>query len=125
MLIIMPVLKIVTGGGLETEFFISDEGVAYKAGSTTRALDRVSTGGSVVLGSMTGTGAGLLAMSQENNVLSWEEVRYVSVYHSVRSIVFRSKYLISPVVLYYTDENFSGILAMVKKYAPAITTANL
>ncbi len=125
MLIIMLVLQVITGGGLETEFFISDEGVAHKAGRTTRTLDRVSTGGSAVLGSMSGTGAGLLAMSQENNVLAWEEVRYVSVYRSVRSIVFRSKYLISPVVLYCTDENFPQILAMVRKFAPAIATANL
>ena len=64
-------------------------------------------------------------MSQENNVLAWEEVRYVSVYRSVRSIVFRSKYLISPVVLYCTDKNLSEILAMVNKYAPAIATARL
>jgi hypothetical protein len=125
MLIIMLVLQVVTGGGLETEFFISDEGVAHKAGRTTRTLDRVSAGGSAVLGSVSGTGAGLLAMSQENNVLAWEEVRYVSVYRSVRSIVFRSKYLISPVVLYCTEENFPQILAMVKKYAPAIATAHL
>jgi len=74
---------------------------------------------------MSVSGAGLLAMSQENNVLAWEEVRYVSVYRSVRSIVFRSKYLISPVVLYCTDKNLSEILAMVNKYAPAIATARL
>lgn len=125
MLIILLVLQVITGGGLETEFFISDEGVAHKAGRTTRTLDRVSTGGSAVLGSMSGTGAGLLAMSQENNVLAWEDVRYISVYRSVRSIVFRSKYLISPVVLYCTDENFPRILAMVRKFAPAIATAHL
>jgi hypothetical protein len=124
-LLIMLVLQIVTGGGLETEFFISDEGVAHKAGSTTRALDRASAGGSAVLGSMSGTGAGLIAMSQENNLLAWEEVRYVSVYRSVRSIVFRSKYLISPVVLYCTEENFPAIIALVKKYAPAIATAHI
>ena len=78
-----------------------------------------------MLSSMSVSGAGLLAMSQENNVLAWEEVRYVSVYRSVRSIVFRSKYLISPVVLYCTDKNLSEILAMVNKYAPAIATARL
>jgi hypothetical protein len=124
-LIIMLVLQLVTGGGLETEFFISNEGVAHMAGRTTRALDRISTGGSVVLGSMSGSGAGLLAISQENNTLAWEEVRYVSVYRSVRSIVFRSKYLISPVVLYCTEKNFPEILAMVKKYAPAIATVRI
>ena len=125
MLIIMFVLQIVTGGGLETEFFISAEGVAHKAGSTTRALDRASAGGSAVLGSMAGTGAGMLAMSQENNMLPWEDVRYVSVYPRVRSMVFRSKYLIGPVVLYCTDENFPVVLALVKKYAPPVALAKL
>jgi len=125
MLIILLVLQIVTGGGLDTEFFVSSEGVAYSAGSTTRALDRVSAGGAAVLGSMSGSGAGLLAMSQENNLLSWEDVRYISVYPRVRSMVFRSKYLIGPVVLYCTEENFPHVLAMVKRYAPAIATAHL
>ena len=125
MLIILLVLQIVMGGGLDTEFFVSSEGVAYSAGSTTRALDRVSAGGAAVLGSMSGTGAGLLAMSQENNLLSWEDVRYISVYPRVRSMVFRSKYLIGPVVLYCTEENFPHVLTMVKRYAPAIATAHL
>ena len=71
MLIIMLVLQVATGGGLETEFFISNEGVAHKAGSTTRALNRISTGGSAALGSTAGSGAGLIAVSQENNVLLW------------------------------------------------------
>lgn len=125
MLIIMVVLQLVTGGGLETEFFISNEGVAHKAGKTTRSLDRASTVGSVVLGSMGGTGAGLIAMSQEFNILSWQDVRYISVYPAVRSLVFRSQYLIGPVVLYCTEENFIAVQAMAKKFAPGIAAAKL
>jgi hypothetical protein len=125
MLLIMLVLQLITGGGLDTEFFISNEGVAHGVGSTTRALNRVSTGGSAVLGSLSGTGAGLLAMSQENTMLPWEDVRYISVYRSMRSLVFRSRYLVSPVVLYCSEENYPAILAMVKKYAPPLATGNL
>jgi len=125
MLIIMAVLQLVTGGGLETEFFISSEGVAHKAGKTTRSLDRASAAGSVVLGSMTGAGVGLIAMSQEFNILPWQDVRYISVYPRVRSLVFRSQYLISPVVLYCTDENFAAVQAMVKKFAPKTAAAGL
>jgi len=125
MLVIMAVLQLVTRGGLETEFFISSEGVAHNAGRTTQNLDRMSTAGSVVLGSMSGTGAGLIAMSQECNVLPWEDVRYISVYPRVRSLVFRSKYLISPVVLYCTEENFPAVRALAKKYAPAAAAAKL
>ena len=106
MLFIMLVLQLVTGGGLDTEFLISNEGVAHNAGSTTRALNRASAGGSAMLGSLAGTGAGLSAISQENTVLPWEDVRYISVYRRTQSIVFRSRYLISPVVLYCSEENF-------------------
>lgn len=124
-LFVMLVLQIVTGGGLLTTFFISSEGVAHKAGSTTGNLNRVATAGSVLMGSMGGTGAGLLAMSQECNTLAWNDIRYISVYPFVRSLVFRSPMLISPVVLYCTDENFSRVLAMVRKYAPANAVRNL
>jgi hypothetical protein len=124
-LLVMLVLQVVTGGGLLTAFFISSEGVAYKAGRTTGALDRAATAGSVLLGSAGGTGAGLLAMSQESTMLAWNDVRYISVYPSVRSLVFRSPLLISPVVLYCTEENFPRVVAMAGKYAPAPAARNL
>jgi hypothetical protein len=124
-LLVMLVLQLVTGGGLATTFFISNEGVAHKAGSTTKNLDTAATVGSVLMGSMSGTGAGLLAMSQECNTLEWSDVRYISVYKSVRSVVFRSRYLISPVVLYCTEENFETVLAMIRTYAPPVATRKL
>lgn len=124
-LLIMLVLQLLTGGGLETEFFISDRGVAHSAGKTTRALNRVSAGGSAVLGSAGGTGAGLIAMSQEENMLRWKDVRYIAVYPRTKSMVFRSRYLISPVVLYCTDENFDAVRAMAKRYAPAVAAKGL
>jgi hypothetical protein len=125
MLLIMLVLHVVTGGGLDTEFLISSEGVAHNAGSTTRALNRASAGGSAVLGSLAGTGAGLTAISQENTVLPWGDVRYISVYRRTRSIVFRSKFLIAPVVLYCSEGNFLPVVTMVKKYAPQAAKKNL
>jgi hypothetical protein len=58
-------------------------------------------------------------------MLEWNNIRYISVYPSVRSLVFRSPVLISPVVLYCTDENFSRVRALVLKYAPAVAARNL
>jgi hypothetical protein len=124
-LCVMLILQIVTGGGLLTTFYISSEGVAHKAGRMTGTLNRAATAGSVLMGSMAGTGAGLLARSQECNVLEWNNVRYITVYPSVRSLVFRSPVLISPVVLYCTEEHFTRVIAMAGKYAPAIATRNL
>jgi hypothetical protein len=109
-LLVMLVLQIVTGGGLLTTFFISSQGLAHKAGSMTSSLNRAATAGSVLLGSTGGIGAGLLAMSQECNAPEWKDIWYMSVYPSVRSLVFRSPLLISPVVLYCTEENFPACL---------------
>ena len=122
---VTAVLHVVTGGGLLTTFCIGPEGIAHKAGSTTRNLDRASTAGAALLGSMGGTGAGLIAMSQEYNTLEWNDVRYISVYPSLRSIVFRSPWLISPVVLYCTEGNFARVLAITRQYAPAAAAQNL
>lgn len=123
-LFVTAVLHVVTGGGLLTTFCIGPDGVGHRAGSTTRNLDRAATAGAVLMGSFAGTGAGLIAISQEFNTLGWSDVRHVSVYPSVRSIVFRSPWLISPVVLYCTEENFSRVLAMARQHAPAAASLN-
>jgi hypothetical protein len=125
MLLVCLVLQLLTGGGLATTFFISSEGIAHKAGGTTKNLDTAATVGSVLMGSVSGTGAGLLAMSQEFNTLEWKDVRYISVYPGVRSLVFRQPWLISPVVLYCTEENFGQVLSMVRTYAPPAAAQKL
>jgi hypothetical protein len=91
----------------------------------TSSLNRAATAGSMLPGSTGGTGAGLVAMSQEYNVPEWKDIRYISVYPSVRSLVFRSPLLISPVVLYCTEENFSRVPAIARKHAPAPAARNL
>jgi hypothetical protein len=117
-LVIMAVLQLGTKGGLNTFFYISDEGVAFKAGKDTKILNRVSTVGSFSLGSAGGTGSGLLAISQEANTLFWENVRYITIRTGLKMIVFRSPYLISPIALYCTEKNFPVVVEMTRKYAP-------
>ena len=117
-LIIMLVLQVVLRGGFDTNFMINDKGVAYESGKTAKKLDRVSTVGSAMLGSLAGTGAGLIAISRESNNLHWKDVKYIKVHQRQRAIVFRSKYLIMPLALYCTPENFAAVTELVKKYAP-------
>jgi hypothetical protein len=116
-LVIMAVLQLGTKGGLNTFFYISDEGVAFKAGKETKVLNRVSTIGSLAMGSAGGTGSGLLAISEEANTLFWENIRYITIRTGMKMIVFRSPYLISPIALYCTDENFPVVVEMTRKYA--------
>ena len=117
-LVVLLLLQLATGGGLLTTFFISSRGVAYRAGSVTRSADRAVTAVAALGGSAGGAGAGLLAMSEEESMLRWEDVRYISIYPKVRSLVFRSRWLIGPVVLYCTEENFARVRSMAGTYAP-------
>lgn len=117
--VIMTVLQLGAKGGLNTFFYISSEGVAYKAGKETEILNRAATVGSFAMGSAAGTGSGLLAISQEANALFWENVRYVTINTGMMMILFRSPALISPIPLYCTDENFPVVVGMVRNYAPA------
>ncbi|OPX64654.1 MULTISPECIES: zinc ribbon domain-containing protein [unclassified Methanoregula] len=124
-LFVTAILHIVTGGGLLTTFCIGPDGVSHRAGRMTAGIDRAATAGAALMGSMGGTGAGLIAISQEYNTLEWNDVRFISVYPSLRSIVFRSPWLISPVVLYCTEENYPRVLAFVRQYAPAAAARNM
>jgi hypothetical protein len=117
-LIVMLVLQVMLRGGFDTNFMINDKGVAYESCKTAKKLDRVSTVGSVMLGSLAGTGAGLIAISRESNHLYWKDVKYIKVHQRQRAIVFRSKYLIMPLALFCTPENFGEVTELVKKYAP-------
>ncbi len=107
-LVIMTLLQLGAHGGLTTFFYISYEGVAYKAGKGTELLNRVSMVGSLAMGSAAGTGSGLLAISGEANALFWENIRYITIHTGLKMIVFRSPYLISPIALYLYGGKFPG-----------------
>jgi hypothetical protein len=117
-LIVALVLQLITKGGLKTEFYVGSDGAAHRAGRGTQAIDRAAIAGSIIAGSAVAAGAGLIAFSQEANSLRWEDVRHIGVHHGTRLIVLRSRYLINPVALYCTEENFEKVLEAVRRFAP-------
>jgi|WetSurMetagenome_2_1015567.scaffolds.fasta_scaffold36591_3 hypothetical protein len=116
--IVMSILQLGSGGGLDTGFFISSRGVAYKAGQGTVLLNLASTLGSAVGGSTAGMGTGLLAISSQANTIFWTDVRDITVNEGLRMIQIRPKQLVNPVPLYCTEENYPSVLSTVRKYAP-------
>lgn len=81
-----------------------------------------------VLESLDGKHTRSPAVSPENMVLSGDDVWIILLKRRAQGFVFfLSEYLISPVVLYCSDEKFPGVLVMVEKYAlpVATVTANL
>lgn len=94
------------------------EGVGFAAGSPARAANRGALAGSLLLRSFGGTGAALLAKSSEQGFIRWEQVRYIRVYSRERFILVRPGWLINPVGLYCTEENFPVVLDLIRCYKP-------
>ncbi len=118
----------VCGSGPEIEGIVNNEGVAHRVGDGTRSINR----GSLLIGLLSALGGGrsglsvlgggILATSQEDNSIAWEDVRSVKVHPSKRLILLRDATYINGVVLYCTEENFDRVLDVIKKRIPREVT---
>lgn len=114
----------VSVGGIEIQGFVNKEGVAHRAGSGTRMVNR----GSLLFGilsmlggarsGLTAFGGSLLATSQEENSIPWKDVTSVKVYPKNRVIVLRDVTYVNGVVLYCTKENFDRVLDIIQQNIP-------
>ena len=117
-LVIAAVIQFFSKGGLITEFAVTPEGVGYRAGEGSKAINRGTLAGSVATGSLSGAGGSLINISREMDFMSWDEVHSITVYPKERSLVFVRKARIFPFAFYCTEENFGKVTALVQKYAP-------
>lgn len=117
-LIIAAAMQFFSRGGLTTEFAITPEGIGYRAGKESKAINRATLAGTAIGGSLSGVGGSMINISREMDFMSWAEVKSITVYPRERSLVFYRRALIFPFALYCTPENFEQVKALAKKYAP-------
>jgi hypothetical protein len=118
LLLIAAAIQFFTKGGPLGEFAITPEGVGYRAGKESRAINRATLVGTALGGSLPGVGGSLINISREMDFMNWKEMRSIRSSTSDRSLVFYRKILVFPLVLYCTEENYDQALALVRKYAP-------
>lgn len=116
-LVIGAAIQFFSKGGPMGEFAITGEGIGYRAGKESRALNRATLAGSAIGGSLAGTGGSLINIGREMESMSWDEVRTVTVDRRDRSLLFYRRTLIRPIVLYAADENFDDAVALIERYA--------
>jgi hypothetical protein len=117
-LIIAAAIQFFTKGGLLTEFAATPEGIGYRAGKGSKAINRATLAGTAVGGSLAGAGGSLINISREMDFMRWDEVRNITVYPRERPLVFYRRALIFPFALYCTPENFEQVKTLARKYAP-------
>ena len=117
-LIIAAAIQFFTKGGPTTEFAITPEGIGYRAGKESKAINRATLAGTALGGTLSGAGGSLINISREMDFMAWDEVRSIKVYQKERSLVFYRKFLIFPFALYCTPDNFEQVKALARTYAP-------
>jgi hypothetical protein len=117
-LIIAAAMQFFTKGGMTTDFAITPEGIGYRAGKESKAINRATLAGTAVGGSLAGAGGSMINISREMDFMRWDEVKSITVYPRERSLVFYRRALIFPFALYCTPENFEQVKTLAKQYAP-------
>ncbi len=119
-LIIAAAIQYFTRGGPDTDFAVTKDGIGYRAGKESKAINRATLAGTAIGGSVAGAGGSLINISREMDFMSWDEMRSITVYPRERSLLFYRKMLIFPFMLYCTPENFETVKGLVRKFAPDI-----
>jgi hypothetical protein len=127
LVLVSLVMQLMTAGGLEIQGIVDAGGVSHQVGATSRRIHRggIILGVLAALGGVRGglvtTGGSLIAFSQENNSIPWNEIRSVKVYPRDRLIVVRNESKMNPVALYCTEGNYKHVLGIIRTRVPAAT----
>jgi len=117
MLITILVCLVWFGNRFHALFAVNAEGAMVEiARSRDRIMNRLAVVLGVLRGSMSATGAGLLAVSEEAKSIVWSEVRSVRYYPDERVISIKNSWRVV-VRLYCTPENYTQVVAAVRSYA--------
>ena len=113
--IVMVAISRSLGGGLAAKFYVNNAGVGYEAGSPAKKISHGTLILSLMSGLITAAGTSLIAISQEENFISWQDVRSVKIYSRQRIIHISSKELLNPIAVYCTEENFGRASDIIAK----------
>jgi hypothetical protein len=106
-------------GGFRVRFTLTDRGLWSHSGKAARAAYTAAVVGGLVAGSAAAVGAGLLARSEQEVFIPWNEVSKVKVNPRRRHVLVKGSFLQKPIGLYCTAENFAGVLAVLRERCPA------
>jgi len=117
-LVVMVALSRSLGGGLFATFSVNNAGISYEAGHLAKKLTRGTRILSLMSGSINAGGTTLIALSQEENFISWQDVQSVKIYSRQQVVHVRSKEPKNPIALYCTSDNFVKATEMISNKIP-------
>ena len=111
-------LHLMTGGGYEATFAVTGEGIGFFGGEKMKKVNEALVIGSLLTASPGPAGAALVNYGSDRNFIAWKDIRSMKVLEKDRYILIRPRWLVNPIPLYCTAENFPQVLALIRHYRP-------
>jgi hypothetical protein len=101
-------------GGFTAAYAVTNRGVHSSLGRGSRGAADAATLLGVLARSPGAVGAGLLARSEQDAFIAWNDVRRVTISQRSRYVQIRAGFGSKPVGIYCTEENFSPVCDIVR-----------
>lgn len=114
---IVVALVIDVFGGFKATFFLTTHGVRSVSGKGAKAASTAAIVMGVLAGKPGAVGAGLLATSEQNVFIPWNDITKIKVKTGRRYILVKREWGNKPIGLYCTRENLSQVMDILRQYA--------
>lgn len=104
-------------GGFSASYVVTKKGVYFSSGKGARAVAGTATLVGALAGSPGMAGAGLLARSEQDAFIAWNDIRKVSVDEGSRYIEIRAELGSKPIGLYCNEEAFQHMRDLLRTAA--------
>ena len=97
------------GGGFTAAYLLTTEGIHFTMGRGAKGAANVAALVGVMARSPGGAGAGLLARSEQEAFLAWNDIRKVTISEGGRYIQVRAGFGSKPIAIHCTEANFLSV----------------
>jgi len=111
-------LHLMTGGGYDATFAVTGEGVGFFGGEKMKKVNEALVIGSLLTASPGPAGAALVNYGSDQNFIAWKDIRSMKVLEKDRYILIRPRWLVNPIPLYCTEQNYPQVLSLIRHYRP-------
>ena len=103
--------------GFVSKITITREGISQTSLSSTKNVSRAAIIGGIITKSPGAIGAGILAEAGDNRIISWKEIKQVTVYHQSRYMYFsRGRFSLYPIGFFCPQKYFNPVLEALSQY---------
>lgn len=114
---IVVALVIDAFGGFKATYFITTDGVRAVSGRGAKTAVAVAVLAGALAGKPGLAGAGMLAESEQDVFIPWEDIRTIKVKPGRRFIHINREWGSKPIGLYCTAENFQEVIGILRTHA--------